>query len=86
MTDRIVEVIWEDASSRHGWQSEEQAQVNPWIVHSLGYVLEDDERHIRIMEARAEASDSDNTARDHGCATSIPRSAVRKVTELARKR
>ncbi len=86
MAERIVEVEWEDAAASHGWQSEKGAQIDPWVCHSVGYVLEDNKKHIRIMESRGQPSDPDNPSRDHGCASSIPRSAIRKVTELTRKR
>ena len=84
--ERIVEVAWEDTSQSHGWQSEEKAAIDPWICHSVGYVLEDNKKHIRIMESSGQPTAAGVTGLDHGCATSIPRSAIRKVTELARKR
>lgn len=89
MAERIVEVIWEDAASSHGWQeTDELPQVG--LVRIVGYVDRDDEEGIRVVEARATFSTkggrSKPRAREWGCATMIPRSAIREVHELTRKR
>jgi hypothetical protein len=83
---RITEVEWEDASSSHGWQ--EKADLpNPWIVHTVGYVDRDDDEGIVLVEARVFSGDFGRDSpkdrkRNYGCATAIPRSAIRKITEL----
>ncbi|KKN34813.1 hypothetical protein LCGC14_0789930 [marine sediment metagenome] len=84
----MVEVEWEDSASTHGWQ-EHNEFPEPWIIHTVGYVERDDEVGIRLYEARSIAEahgDKKRRARDFGCATAIPRSAIRKVWELRRKR
>ena len=92
MTERMVEVEWEDSASTHGWQEVEEFP-EPWIIHSIGYVERDDEQGIKLYEARSISQTSDvghkdpkRRARDYGCATAIPRSAIRHVWELRRKR
>jgi hypothetical protein len=86
MSERIVEVEWEDTAATHGWQ-EGKDFPETWLIHSVGYVDRDDDAGMRLYEARS-ISDVSGTghsrgrARDYGCATMIPRSAIRKVTEL----
>lgn len=90
MSERIVEVEWEDTASTHGWQEKED-MPETWRITSVGYVDRDDADGIRLYEARSisEASVSDHSKsrkRDYGCATMIPRSAIRDVRELKRGR
>lgn len=90
MPERIVEVEREDTASTHGWQEKDQ-MPETWLIHSVGYVDREDEDGLRIYEARSisDVRRSDHSkarARDIGCATMIPRSAIRKVTELCPKR
>ena len=87
MLKRIVEVEWEDCSGRHGWLTPESLQEfidnREFIVTTVGYVQADDEKGLVLIEATP-----DIFVKDHcliGCVTFIPRSAIRKVTELMRK-
>ena len=85
-TERIVEVEWEDSFSRFGWQVESQLPRGASICHSIGYVYEEGEKGIGLCES---VSDRPPTAdEDHGFghSTFIPRSAIKQVTELSRKR
>lgn len=86
MAERIVEVEWEDSSCTHGWH--EGADLPEiWTVFSVGYVERDDQRGIRLTEARATHSGRGKPgSRDFGCSNMIPRSAIRKVRELKRGR
>jgi hypothetical protein len=84
MSDRIVEVVWEDTLTRHAWSSREELPTRPWIIHSVGYVVQDDEAGLVVVEARGDSGSS--ASKDYGCATFIPRSAIREVRELRRKR
>ena len=84
MAERIVEVEWVDTLTRHAWSSSDELPTKCWQIRSVGYVVQDDDVGIVVVEARGDASDLD--VKDHGCATMIPRSAIRKVTELTRKR
>ena len=85
---RIVEVEWEDATQTHGWSKRSQVPAHPDMNRSVGYVVEENERHLLITEALV---DDGNTPEGvshspYGCTLSIPRSAIRKVWELRRKR
>jgi hypothetical protein len=84
MSERIVEVEWEDCASRHRWQPLADRYPSNLNVHSVGYVLEDNDSHIVLTESL----DTDPIAEDklRGCTSTIPRSAIRKVTELKRGR
>ena len=88
--ERIVEVEWEDTAASHGWQERDDLPET-WLIHTVGYVDREDEAGIRLYEGRSisDVTGSDHSkkrARDIGCATMIPRSAIRKVTELGPKR
>ena len=90
MSERIVEVEWEDTAATHGWQKHDD-MPEPWMIHSVGYVDRDDKLGIRLYEARSISYTGGDElpkgkSRDFGCASMIPRSAIRKVTELSRKR
>jgi hypothetical protein len=86
MSERIVEVEWEDAASTHGWHEADDLPES-WTIHSVGYVERDDGRGIRLTEGKPQLEGRQKKgARDYGCTTMIPRSAIRKVTELKRGR
>ncbi len=85
MLDRIVEVKWEDTLTRHAWSSHDELPTQAWLIQSVGYVMQDDDAGLVVVEARSE-SGSSVVSKDYGCATFIPRSAIREVIELARKR
>lgn len=89
MPERIVEVEWEDCSGRHGWNTpaemKEFLDDREFAVTTLGYVEEDDDRGLVLIEAGPTGARKEGH-RMIGCVTFIPRSAIRKVTELARKR
>ena len=80
-TDRLVEVRWEDSASKHGW-NEEPAKVTDCL--SVGFVQEDDDKGIVLVESIVLGSEPG--LQRLGCSMAIPRSAIRKVTELRRGR
>ena len=80
MTGRIVEVLWQDTVTRHGW-TDRLVDTHP-DIHSVGYVEKDDDEGIILLDG----IDKVDGALSYSCSTFIPRSAIRKVTELARKR
>jgi len=81
---RIVEVEWKDTLTRHAWSSLDELPTQAWRIRSVGYVTQDDERGLVVVEAHGESGTS--ISKDYGCATFIPRSSIRKVWELRRKR
>ena len=90
MTERIVEVEWEDCSGRHGWMTPEELREytsdREFVVTTLGYVQEDYNGGIVLTEALPADGTRKDGHRMIGCTTFVPRSAIRKVTELSRKR
>ena len=84
MAERIVEVEWEDTLTRHAWNSADELPTQSWQISSVGYVTQDDDAGLVLVEARGDSGS--RASKDYGCATFIPRSAIRKVTELTRKR
>ncbi len=80
--DRIVEVRWEDTTGRHGW-SDHVVEPMADQICSVGYVMKDDDKGMILLAGW----DGSTVAIDqYDCSKFIPRSAIRKVTELSRKR
>lgn len=83
MSDRIVEVLWEDSASETDWQEERQIlALKPGLIRTVGYVHEDSDAMIRLMSDVPVIEDGGTKGR----ILAIPRSAIRKVTELKRGR
>ena len=84
---RIVEVEWEDSNAVHGWHKSEDNDYTTSPCVSVGYVVDDRDEAISLAESLDQSPDKPNVKiHNHGCVTTIPRSAIRKVTELSRKR
>jgi hypothetical protein len=84
MAERIVEVEWEDANSGHGWlRNDELPRL--LVICSLGSMIRDDKEGILLVESWAKPPVPEGQ-KPYGCATLIPRSAIRKVTELKHAR
>ena len=78
-TGKIAEVTWEDSVGRHGWNGDVIALPVKEPMTSVGYVLQDDEGGIVLLQAY----DHDpNSTRPYGCQEATPRSAIRKVRRL----
>ena len=83
MTERIVEVTWVDSSLRHGWQDRDGLDQQVAQCASFGIVEKDDETGILLLFQTATYEGDD---KGFCCSSFIPRSAIRKVTELVKKR
>ena len=81
MAERIVEVEWEDSSLRHGWEDRGGAAQEPARCVTYGVVERDDPIGMLIL---FQTADYDTSERGYCCSSFIPRSAIRKVTELRR--
>jgi hypothetical protein len=81
-TERIVEVEWEDSMARGGWQDpvDEPPESSRTAVRSVGYVKHDSNRGLIIIRSYGPRWSSDVRLEDEQLF--IPRSAIRKVTEL----
>ena len=83
MADRIVEVEWEDSVHADGWKlNTEIASMKPAMVKTVGYVRQDSDEMILVLSDVAVHVDDGTEGRP----LVIPKSAVRKVTELGPKR
>lgn len=78
MTERIVEVEWMDSSLRHGWQDRDNLDQRVAQCVTRGVVERDDDEGMLILFQTAQYADG----RGYCCSSFIPRSAIRKVTEL----
>ena len=84
MAERIVEVEWTDISTTHGWHKKAQ-ESGPSPCRTVGYVLEENDMYLTVVESLDNSETPDGVESNNlGCTTSIPRSAIRKVTELKR--
>jgi hypothetical protein len=86
MTKRIVEVEWEDSTTVNGWHHEEDIPgVDPIV--SVGHLHHEDESELVLVQSMNLTVDGPRV-RTAKLSESliIPRSAIRKVTELRRGR
>lgn len=82
----MVEVEWEDSASTQGWQTEDELP-HPHVIHSVGYLERDDDEGFLLIESKVTLSRNPlQILRNLGYAICIPRSAIRNVWELRRKR
>lgn len=84
MAERVVEVEWEDSNSSHGWGYDQDLPGFLAII-SVGMVLRDDDAGMLLVESWVKPPVPDGQ-KPYACSTAIPRSAIRKVTELRRGR
>lgn len=85
--ERIVEIEWEDAAQTHGWQKRIHLPAGTDTNRSVGYVVEENDQHILVTESLAPSDVPDGVSPSpYGCTLIIPRSAIRHVWELRRKR
>lgn len=83
MSERIVEVIWEDSNSLEGWAAKSDIKdLKPALIRTVGYVDEDSPAMLKVIADIP--VDDDRLCK--GRIVAIPRSAIRKVTELKRGR
>ena len=76
-----VEVLWEDATGKHGWCDSPSSSLA--AVTSIGYLESEDAQQVILVESY----DGDpECTRRYGCSTSIPRSAVRDMRFLTEKK
>lgn len=81
MTERIVLVEWEDSACETDWLEERQILLlKPGLIRTVGFVHEDSAAMLRLL-SDVPAEDDGGTK---GRVIAIPRSAVRKITELKR--
>jgi hypothetical protein len=81
VAERIVEVEWEDSALSHGWKDVEDLSLQAAHCRTVGYVKEDNDDGMLLLFQRASYEDDDS---GYCCSSFIPRSAIRKVTELGR--
>lgn len=78
LTKKVAEVVWTDTHTEHGWTNN---VPQPGDIHSIGFVLKDDETGVTL----AESIDLVPEASRYGCTTAIPRSGIISVKYLRRK-
>lgn len=84
MSERIVEVEWVDSTTVNGWHHPEDIPgADP--IHSIGYLRREDEDEVVLTQSMNLAVDAPRirTAKLSESLI-IPRSAIRKITELRR--
>ena len=80
---RIIEVLWEDSVSTHGWQAEHDLSRTPSLITSVGYVIRDDAVGVVVVQGIDHSeTPPTHSHSNYGCCLVIPRSAVREVRVL----
>lgn len=84
MTERIVEAEWEDSCGADRWLDESDRDEffsrPALLLHSVGYVMRDDEQCLGLTDA---VPADPSPGKQWGACITIPRSAIRKITELS---
>jgi len=71
----LAEIIWNDASGlRHGWMYKAD-KLEPQLVLSVGFIIEEDEEHVVY------ASDTDSEGAHNG-RTQIPKGMIKSMRIL----
>ena len=87
LTERIVEVEWEDSDMLHGWHTEAETPLVAGPCRSVGYLFSDTDKAVVLTLSLDDAEPAPGVTKSRlGCTITIPRSAISKVTELTRKR
>lgn len=74
---KVVEIVWRDHSSTHGWSKE---LAKPITVRSIGYLASDETDHYCLVES--EIVDEPDALR-WGCSTAILKADVQSYREVA---
>ena len=77
---RIVEVLWDDITSHNaGWVDRDTAIANAQLttVYTVGYVLEDTPRILKLAMMQAMANDG-----EVGVTCTIPKGVIRRMKTL----
>lgn len=84
----VVEVVWEDSTTQHGWnKSEEALEVVPDFATSVGFLIEETPKLVRIAKSTVHVAEKDyERSSRFSCVTVIPRSAVRSMRRLRKAR
>jgi hypothetical protein len=81
VAERIVLVEWEDANTHHEWHTNDTLLIKPSLCRHAGFVIEETDEALTLTMG----FDSQvNHVGSRSCTLAIPRSAIRKVTELRR--
>lgn len=81
MSERLVLVEWEDSASTTDWAEEHEILgLKPGLIQTVGFVHEESDAMIRLL-SDVPVAENDGLK---GRVIAIPRSAIRKVTELRR--
>ena len=71
----LVEVEWEDTTSKHCWKDEKDADFESAIIHAVGWQLRCTRKHILLITQRDSVYGecSDRVKIPRGCIKSIRR-------------
>lgn len=86
---RLVEIVWIDSAGHNGWEDEDQIMLeasasNYQLCLTVGYVILETPKFYLLSPSLASGSYSRN--RLLGDAISIPKAAVKRVSDLSRRR
>jgi hypothetical protein len=77
MKYQIVEILWEDSAQMRGWVDKEKYLPTNNLIHSVGFLLEEDEGHVVISDSISEYSYNNPFI--------IPKVAIKSLKKISKK-
>jgi len=72
----LVEVRWEDTTSRHSWINEKDAGVDTAVIHTVGWKLRATRKYVLLVTQR------DETYGDCSDRIKIPRGCIKEIRRI----
>ena len=73
---KLVEIIWTDAGSTHGWETDTEADLDPEIITTVGFVISGNKESVIV------ASTIDATGVSNNCRLKIPVQMIKTIKEI----
>ena len=73
---QLVEVTWVDAGSTHGWETDTEADLEPEIITTVGFIIAGNKESVII------ASTIDATGVSNNCRLKIPVNMITSIKQL----
>lgn len=71
----LVEVYWTDAQTSHGWEEEDESEIDTPVVISVGFMIRRNEKGVRLASTVG-------TDRTHNGRIDIPDKMIQTIKEL----
>lgn len=61
---QVLYVTWKDHGSGVGWRTPDELDIEPLIIHSIGFKLKEDKHHL-VLGISVDPRDMNSTARQY---------------------